>query len=105
MVILNAAALDQFARQHRDAALSLAHWMQIAAGAAWHSLADIRQTFPSADGVIVRRPGVVVVATVFNIRGNHYRLITLINFERAVIRVAAVLTHAEYDKDKWKDRL
>lgn len=54
----------------------------------------------------MRRPGgVVVIATIFNIKGNHYRLITAVDFGRATIRVVDVLTHAEYNKGKWKHRL
>ena len=41
--------------------------------------------------------------TVFNIKGNKYRLISSINYEKQIIYVKYVLTHAEYDKDRWKD--
>jgi mRNA interferase HigB len=105
MTILNAAALAKFARRHRDAARALENWMQVAAGATWRSIAEVRRTYPSADGVPLARSGAVVVATVFNIRGGHYRLITVIDFSRSVVSIADVLTHGEYDRDKWKDRL
>jgi mRNA interferase HigB len=105
MTILNAAAITKFARKHRDAARALDNWLGVAAGATWRSIAEVRRTFPSADGVPLARSGVAVVATVFNIRGGHYRLITVIDFGRGVISIADVLTHGEYDKDKWKDRL
>jgi mRNA interferase HigB len=45
------------------------------------------------------------IATVFNIKGNTYRLITIIEYQRGVIQVREALTHAEYSKDSWKDRL
>ncbi len=41
--------------------------------------------------------------TVFNIKGNRYRLIVDIVYSEATIFVKYVLTHAEYDKDKWKN--
>jgi mRNA interferase HigB len=41
--------------------------------------------------------------TVFNIRGNRYRLIASINYVQQVIYIKYVLTHAEYDKDGWKN--
>jgi mRNA interferase HigB len=40
---------------------------------------------------------------VFNIGGNNYRLITYPDYESQLIFVRAVLTHAEYDKETWKN--
>jgi mRNA-degrading endonuclease HigB of HigAB toxin-antitoxin module len=41
--------------------------------------------------------------TVFNIRGNHYRLICGIRYERQVIYIKYVLTHKQYDLGGWKN--
>jgi mRNA interferase HigB len=62
--------------------------------AQWRSLAEVRQTYPHAD--LVGR------YTVFNIKGNHYRLIAEINYRFQQILIRAILTHADYDRDKWK---
>lgn len=43
--------------------------------------------------------------TVFNIRGNNYRLLTAISYPAGVVNVLQFLTHAEYDKEKWKKTL
>jgi mRNA interferase HigB len=40
--------------------------------------------------------------TVFNIKGNAYRLITEINYRTGRIFLRLVLTHAEYSKGAWK---
>jgi mRNA interferase HigB len=40
---------------------------------------------------------------VFNIGGNKYRLIAAVHFNRRKVYVRHVLTHAEYDKGKWKE--
>lgn len=40
--------------------------------------------------------------TVFNISGNRYRLIVLIDYTYQEIYIRQVLTHAEYDKNNWK---
>lgn len=40
--------------------------------------------------------------TVFNIRGNTYRLIVTIHYNRQKIYIRHVLTHAEYDRGDWK---
>jgi len=63
---------------------------------------DVRKTFPAADAVRVANGRVV---TVFNIGGNHYRLITAIKYQWGIVYVLMFLTHAEYDKDLWKQRL
>ena len=43
------------------------------------------------------------IVTVFNIRGNNYRLLVALDFPLKTLRVLLVLTRAEYDKEKWKD--
>ena len=63
--------------------------------AEWESFADVRETRADADQV--------GKFTVFDIGGNKYRLIAVIHFNRGMVYVRHVLTHAEYDKGKWKD--
>jgi mRNA interferase HigB len=41
--------------------------------------------------------------TVFNMKGNKYRLIVSIDYERQLIYIKYILTHTEYDKDNWKN--
>ena len=69
-------------------------WFRIAKKAQWQSLADVRKTFSSAD--------LVEKWTVFNVKGNKYRLITEINYRFRRIYIRHVLTHAQYDQEKWK---
>jgi mRNA interferase HigB len=69
-------------------------WYKIASKADWRSFADVRQTYSSAD--------YVDPFTVFNIRGNHYRLIVKIEYKKHLVFIKHVLTHKEYDKGSWK---
>ncbi len=55
---------------------------------------EVRRELPTADAV--------KEFTVFNIKGNAYRLITEINYRTGRIFVRHVLTHAEYSKGAWK---
>jgi mRNA interferase HigB len=104
--VLGTVLLERFARKHHDARGPLADWLDIVSRADWQSLADVRRIYSSADGVNVRVVGGdVVVVTVFNIRGNRYRLLTALHYSAAVCRVLDVLTHAEYSTDRWKDRI
>lgn len=53
-------------------------------------MADVRKVFPAAD--------YVDPYTVFNIKGNSYRLVTKIEYRFSLIFVKGIFTHAEYDK-------
>jgi len=87
-------SLREFIRQHLDAEPSLDRWYRVVRRASWRSLVDVRRVFPHADQVGRR--------TVFNIAGNNYRLIARINYRAQKLYVLSVLTHAEYDMEKWQ---
>lgn len=99
MEVVNLRAVERFVRKHRDAARWLANWIDVAKAASWHSLNDVRQQFPSADGVTLKSGAVV---TVFNVKGNEYRLLTVIHYAAGRVTILEVLTHQEYDREKWK---
>jgi mRNA interferase HigB len=105
MRVIKRGTLEQFWRKHLDAENSLRDWLITAKHASWSSVTDVRRTFPHADPVKGASGGTV---TVFNIKGNHYRLITAIHYNTGVIYILRFLTHAEYDKEhgrKWKNQL
>lgn len=102
MRIIKPAHLLDFAKMHPDAGEALNRWLGIARKAQWTSLADVRKVFRSADEVLVKSGRPVVI---FNIRGNNYRLITGVHYNRGLVYVMLLLTHAEYSKDAWKKTL
>ena len=57
------------------------------------NLVDIQNIYANAEAV--------GNFTVFNIKGNNYRLIVDIIYSKQRIYIKYVLTHAENDKDKW----
>jgi len=87
--------LLQLAETHGDCVGQVTDWYNRASKADWHSLADVRATYRTVD--------LVGDKTVFNIKGNDYRLIVHINYQTGIIYIKRLLTHAEYDKDRWKD--
>ena len=87
--------LLQAASVHSELAGPLDAWYRIARRVRWSSLTEVRQVFPSADAV--------GKFTVFNIKGNTFRLITEINYHTGKIFLRHVLTHAEYRKEGWKE--
>lgn len=87
--------MREFNKQHGDSLVPLDTWYKIASKANWQNLIDVQAVFPQAEAV--RN------FTVFNIKGNKYRLIVSIDYERQLIYIKYILTHAEYDKDRWKN--
>ena len=94
MRIISKAAITEFTKTHKDALESLLHWHSVTKRAAWRHLVDIRADFPHADAVDL--------FTVFNIGGNKYRLVSVIQYRWQIVYIRRILTHAEYDEGKWK---
>jgi mRNA interferase HigB len=94
MHVISRKALKKAAEKHADLAKPLDVWYRVAKSAEWKRLADVRVTFPSADAV--------GKSTIFNLKGNAYRLIVEINYRTGRVFIRDVLTHQEYDKEKWK---
>ena len=40
--------------------------------------------------------------TIFDAGGNKVRLIALVDFKKQLVQITGLMTHAEYDKGKWK---
>ena len=102
MRIIHGGTVKDWAAQYPDAAESLGAWLHSASRATWRNLANVRQVYPHADPVKVASGRTVVV---FNIRGNRYRLVTAIHYNRQIVYTLRFMTHAEYSKDRWKDTL
>jgi mRNA interferase HigB len=92
--VISKAAIREFVKKHADALEPLMHWYYMAKRARWSNLADAKRDFSHADAVGEH--------TVFNIAGNKYRLIAAIKYRYQIIYIRRILTHAEYDKGKWK---
>ena len=91
MVIISKAILREFAIQYPDVADALNEWYEITKAADWGKISDLRESFNSVDYVKNDR-------FVFNIKGNRYRLVTMIFFDIRTIFIRFVGTHADYNK-------
>jgi mRNA interferase HigB len=100
MRVFSLKRLREFWRLHPDAELPLRLWYKTAIKSSWSSIAAVRKTYPHADAVQLESGA---IATVFNIRGNHYRLICSIDYKFFHVYVKAVLTHRQYDDGTWKE--
>jgi mRNA interferase HigB len=102
MRVIHGGTVKQWAARYADAGESLAAWLKNAIDARWQNLAAVRQVYPHADPVEVASGRTVVV---FNIRGNRYKLVTAIHYNRQVVYTLCFMTHGEYSKNRWKDSL
>jgi mRNA interferase HigB len=91
MKILNKELLDQFSRKHTQSIKPLQRWCDTVVDAQWKTHNDLKADFPSADFVGLSR-------YVFNIKGNSYRVITVVTFITGFVIIRFVGTHSEYDQ-------
>ena len=94
MRVIGRRPLREFWDQHPEARAALEDWYNPTRRASWRNFPEVRATFRHADPV--------GTCTVFNIKGNDYRLITRISYTRQRVYVRFVLTHADYTREKWK---
>jgi mRNA interferase HigB len=94
MRIVGTGLIIEFIQRYPDSRSSLTAWKQLVEVNNVKHFNELKQIFSSADYV---RP-----YTVFNIAGNKYRLVALINFQIALVAVEYIFTHSEYDKGKWR---
>ncbi|OUC15305.1 MAG: hypothetical protein B0A82_07400 [Alkalinema sp. CACIAM 70d] len=83
------------AARYPDVQKPIEDWYNVVKQADWQNLEDVRRVFRDAEAV--------GNFTVFNIKGNAYRLIVGINYSQGTVFYKYLLTHAEYDKDRWKN--
>jgi len=95
MHIITRKRLLEFGKNHPTSVEPLDRWYRIVKYSKYNSFAELRKTFPKADQV--------GKFTVFDVGGNKYRLIAYIVYSAKRIYIRDILTHPEYDKEKWKD--
>ncbi|HAO10902.1 MAG TPA: type II toxin-antitoxin system HigB family toxin [Planktothrix sp. UBA8407] len=95
MHIISYRKLREYIKNHGDCREALDNWFKVVSKAKWSNLIDVQSVFPKAEAV--------GSFTVFNIKGNQYRLIVSIDYQKQLIYIKYILTHAEYDKENWKN--
>ena len=91
MRVIAKKTLVLFYTEHADAKSALEDWYRNVSDNDWQNFADIKKNFNSVDSVGNQR-------FVFNIKGNHYRIVVLILFSVQIVYIRFVGTHSEYDK-------
>jgi len=84
------ATLREFWLIFPDAEQHLKTWYNTAMRSDWKTPAEVKFAYDNAS--ILKNSGIV-----FNIKGDSYRLVTKINYEKQWIFIRFIGTHKEYD--------
>ena len=96
MRITNISEVERYRRRYRDAAARLNLWKEQVSEASWSTPHDAQREMPGVTPIGGGR-------LIFNIKGNHYRLVAFVNYELGTVHVRFFGTHAEYDEITAKE--
>jgi len=91
MRVISRRILREFWEQHADAQQTLQTWHRDVSQASWQSPADIKAVYHNASILANNR-------VVFNIKGNHYRIVVVVVYKHGIVYIRFVGTHSEYDQ-------
>ena len=83
-------------KDHRALKAALDAWFDEVRKARWSSAAAVKRSYTTASIVSADR-------IVFNIKGNDYRLVAAIDFEKSIVWIKWIGTHKNYDKIDVKE--
>ncbi len=89
--IYSTRVLREFWLLHPDAEQHLKSWYEVVARFDWQTPNDVKRSFGK---VSILKNGRIV----FNIKGNRYRLVAKINYQKQTVFILFIGTHGEYDK-------
>ncbi len=95
MHLISAGKLKEAASDYSDAVEIAKNFAKKVELSSWQNLIEVQADYRNAEAV--------GNFTVFNIKGNRYRLILSIDYEAQIAYFKYFLTHAEYSKDDWKN--
>jgi len=78
-------------KDHAALKAALDAWFDEVKKARWTSAADVKRSYAAASIVSADR-------TVFNIKGNDYRLVVATDFDKDIVWIKWIGTHKDYDK-------
>ena len=91
MKVVGLKVLDKFKKKHGDCRRQIDEWINDVTKSNWKSFNDIKKVYPHAS--ILNNNTII-----FNIKGNSYRLVTVVVIVAGRVFVKWVGTHEEYNK-------
>jgi len=95
MHIITKRRITEAKALYPPSASALTGWLKVVEENEFKNFSELKTVFKSVDKV-----GHLFV---FDIGGNKLRLIANIHFNRKKLYIRHILTHQEYDKNKWKE--
>ena len=91
MKVVGLKVLDKFKKKHGDCRRQIDEWINDVTKSNWKSFNDIKKVYPHAS--ILNNNTII-----FNIKGNSYRLVTVVVIVAGRVFIKWVGTHEEYNK-------
>lgn len=86
MKVLGRDKLTKFSQKHADVKKALEAWFSEASKADWKTPQDIKNRYRSADFLADNK-------VIFNVKGNHYRLVVKVRYQNGIAVIEWVGTH------------
>lgn len=93
MKLVGKQKTNNFKKRHRDASSQIESWEAEVEAATWSNPHQMKERYHAADSV-------GGLNTIFNIKGNKYRIWAKIDYENQIALIKEIGTHEEYKK--WK---
>jgi mRNA interferase HigB len=71
-------------------------WFSEVSKAKWRGMADVKRRYAAASVITSER-------IVFNIKGNDYRLVVAVDFEKSIVWIKWIGSHRDYDRIDVKE--
>ncbi len=91
MNVVTKKTLMRYIQKYPEAESWLLTWYESVEFAEWNNFSDVKLIYPSADQLADNR-------VVFNVKGNHYRLIVRFSFKFKLVQIKWFGRHKEYDR-------
>jgi mRNA interferase HigB len=95
MQLLGLIKLDNYRREHADVRGALDAWQLEVERSHWSGPQDVKNRYPSASILSDNK-------VIFNIKGNKYRVVVKAKYEKGIVLIEWVGTHAEYSKQSFQ---
>lgn len=98
MHIISFKKLREFFEKDVNSKVALQDWFKRTSKANWDNFGDVKKTFNTVDSVGNSR-------FIFNVKGNHYRIIAVIRFSIKRVFIQWVGNHKDYNRLKNIDKI
>ena len=94
MKVIGLKTLDKFKKKHGDCRKQINAWCKDVESSDWKTFSDIKKSYPHAS---ILNGNTVI----FNIKGNNYRLVTVVVIVAGRVFVEWIGTHEEYNNKSF----